>query len=1030
MEKLDPDALEPLLTAAAEEPDPALRLAALEAAAHFPLDQGAWQQVANLTYQIVRDDPPGSDSRRVALALAVQIPLLTLRQHLRGLADDPDEPDRDAIAAALQEVRDPSRLGSILAAARSGDVGAFRLLAAMPLEDEGVGPAEVPPLPQDDPATAGLWRALAVARVGDYGALDAILDGGAPEPALFWGSPWSAYAEIATIRPIPPVLHEHLLAALADCQGCPTERLVQLIAWAGTGIADAEGNPLGDEDQLEPGDVALGPENSTSRSYIEVATDETEAEPERDLAQRIVETITEANRRAAALASGIPANEAIGNEIIASIPPDIPADICPVAELLLEQLQADRPALDDDQMAWVLARGDPARVIRELSKLLTTARNSGERLRLLKLLRSVADHVSGRGGSPMRGAGGVGRGATLGRAPLIDDQPRAAAREPSPSGVSDLSDLSEPSFGLESVPEERRVHARILHAGQSRNTFVTGAENLIRCWIGPPQSDAAMADQPIPQVDIPPEGLLLKAVLSWGNQTDSKPLLLPAARDARTGDCDLRITVPDGERYVCADIAFLYRGRVFEVVQVQAFALAPGEAELPHQDVQVRVQVSRREVIELPERGEFDATIFWGEAQSRPGQDPVGPPPKPSLRVFGGQGAGHYDLEDAETALNWVNQSLFATEKSLVRQRAAQGADGARPMLDADDPEVRRLLRDMARHGAVLYNELTAQGFKDPGTRIQLLNREAGAYVPLEFVYDQGYPADDARLCDGWEAALLSDEPNCPVCSQAPLTPEQHTWMPTICPLGFWSLQKIIERLDPTTPDTHIAAPTKERRALPVITQSLFASSHRVPPEERQSVWQSLTERFDDPHRADNWDQWRAALGGHPQLLVVLPHHDVDAALDYLEIGDEQLPPQLRRLSRGQLTEVYVNPDRVDPGPIVLLLGCRTGAETEVGYASLARRFQQLHTSIVVGTLAQILGRHAAPVARELVSQLLAVDDPEADFGTIMRRVRRRMLANGYLMSLCLVALGDAEWRLTPRPGPAAATGGHAHVSP
>jgi hypothetical protein len=138
----------------------------------------------------------------------------------------------------------------------------------------------------------------------------------------------------------------------------------------------------------------------------------------------------------------------------------------------------------------------------------------------------------------------------------------------------------------------------------------------------------------------------------------------------------------------------------------------------------------------------------------------------------------------------------------------------------------------------------------------------------------------------------------------------------------------------------------------------------------------------------------------------------------------------MRRLSRGQLTELYVNPDGVDPGPIVLLLGCRTSAKTEVGYTGLARRFQQLRTSIVVGTLAQILGRHAAPVARELVRQLLAVEDPNADFGTIMRRVRRRMLANGYLMSLCLVALGDAEWRLTPRPRPSAGAGGPTHVSP
>lgn len=824
-------------------------------------------------------------------------------------------------------------------------------------------------------------------------------------------------------------MHEHLLAALRNCEGCPTERIVQLVAWAATGIADAEGNPIAGKDLAVSRESTTQPESSTPRIVYEVEIDETEREPYEALAQQIVDAVKEGNRRAAALAPDAWANVEIGNQIIESVPDEIPPHTWPVAELAWEQLQATRSALDDEQLAWVLARDDPARVIREIIRLLAKVTPRRDRLRLLKLLASVAEHVSGRAGSPFRGAGG----STLpppGRPRLIDDELRASASAPpSPERGSRGVESESLDFAPKSLEEERRVHARILHEGKPRNTFVTGAENVIRCWIGLPQADAAMADQPLPRIDIPPEGLMLTVLLSWGDQRDSKPMLLPAARDARTGDCDLSIKIPEGERYVCADIAFLYKGRVFEVVQVQAFAVAPGEAEPPHQGVQVRVQVSRREVIELPERSEFDAAIQWGEDRARPGQEPDTPSPKPSLRVFGGQGAGHYDLKEAEKAIEWVNQNLFLTEKSLVRRRAAQGADDTRPMLDANDPEVLCLLRDMARHGTALYNELRAQGFEDPGTRIQLLNREPGAYVPLEFIYDRGYPADDAKLCDGWEAALLSDDDSCPVCSASPLTREQRRWVPTICPLGFWSLQKIIERLDPD-PGAHIAAPSRERRALPVITQTLFASSHKVPLEGRESVWQALTESLDEPNRAEDWEQWIKALRKHPQLLLVLPHHGVEAALDYLEIGDEQLPPQMRRLSRGQLTELYVNPDGVDPGPIVLLLGCQTGATTEVGYAGLAQRFQQLRTSIVVGTLAQILGRYAAPVAREVVSQLLAVDDPEADFGTIMRRVRRRMLANGYLMSLCLVALGDAEWRLTPRPKPTAGTGDHAHVSP
>ncbi|MDO9196327.1 hypothetical protein, partial [Rhodoferax sp.] len=177
----------------------------------------------------------------------------------------------------------------------------------------------------------------------------------------------------------------------------------------------------------------------------------------------------------------------------------------------------------------------------------------------------------------------------------------------------------------------------------------------------------------------------------------------------------------------------------------------------------------------------------------------------------------------------------------------------------------------------------------------------------------------------------------------------------------------------------------------------------------------ALQQSFTHLFLADDWSQWKTAMKQHPALLMLLPHHGIQAALDYLEIGDEKLAEDLGKLSRGQIDRQYVNLDGRDPGPIVLLLGCQTAGETETGYGEMTQLIQQQHASIVLGTLAQILGRHAAPLARELVAELVAVADAQADFGTIMRRVRRRMLSRGYLMALCLVALGDAEWRLTPR---------------
>ncbi|MBS0509752.1 MAG: hypothetical protein JSR42_01010 [Proteobacteria bacterium] len=597
--------------------------------------------------------------------------------------------------------------------------------------------------------------------------------------------------------------------------------------------------------------------------------------------------------------------------------------------------------------------------------------------------------------------------------------PRAAGRDARPAAAHPRASpppAPQPAGAAAGDEELRRVNALILQAGKARRSFVTGADNVVRCWIGLRDEAAAVANEAIPRVDIPPEGLELTAELYWNDQRDAKRLILPAERSARSGDCDLRLSVPEGERFVSAEIVFRYRGRAYEVVRVEAFALAPGEPEEAHHQVQVRVQASRREVVEVADSQPVDAIFVHGDDRAPAGDARAAPP---ALRVFGGEGGRGFDLDDAAVAIRWLNDTLFSTEKLVVRRQAAQGGEDR---LDADDPDVRSLLRDMARHGAGLYNQLCDQGFTDPGERIQVLNLDAANDVPLEFVYDRGYPLRDAPLCQPGLAALRSGEGGCPVCA-LPAADEERSAAPVICPYGFWSLRKIIERVA-SGDGREASVPRGTRRALPPIDAVVFASSHLVPEDERSATCEALQRCTGHLLVAEDWLQWRAALRSHPPLLVVLPHHGVQAALDYLEIGDPAQDEDHGKLSHAQIGRDCVNPDARDPGPIVLLLGCQTGAQTETGYVQITRRIQQQHAAIVLGTLAQILGRHAAPLARELVAELAAVDDPQADFGTVMRRLRRRMLARGYLMALCLVAQGDAEWRLTPRALPGTACDG------
>lgn len=990
MVKLAPDFfseqwLLPLFELGETDPAPEVRLAALKAAAHFPLGRSGWQRLIAPGLELIRTLPDGSPVRRETLAFAASVPLVSVREQLCHMADDPDEPDRDAIAAALAEQGTPACIPALLGRAASDDPDAFRLLAIAPLENTTLTPADIPRC-----TDAAFWRALAIGRLGDFSPLEAVFASQADEPPLFRGSPWVAYDQIATVRPIPAALASalnHMLLRLDDPQvaertGHSLARALRLTVWAATGSAGAEGDPLPPARPFAP---------------IEAPA------PFR----------TDKN----------------------------------VTDLLTVQIAARQPEYDDGQIAWMIARTPTADLIREVVALVRRDRPLDKRLRLLGILGQVADCQAGCAPTPFRGTMAGGGAAPTLRHQLIDDRTRSSARPPAPPpppapaasarggpaatptilgrsistpssarGATPITDHAAPKPAPADT-EERCVRARIRHDGQARNTFVASATNIIRCWIGLPEDDgAATADGTIPSVAIPQEGLLLTAELCWGTQSDSKTLLLPAERSARSGDCDLRIDIPPDERYVNAEIMFRYRGRCFEALKLEAAVLAPGEAEGPRDTLRLRVQLDRRQVIAIDDAQPCAATLVFGNATAPAHAGASGSPP--SLRVFDGKGGHDYALKSPGKAIEALNTVLFSTEKSLVRRLAA--SPGAEATLNVNDEEVRVLLRDMARFGAGLFNQLEQQGFADPGDRIQLLSLDADVVLPLEFVYDRGFPAEAARLCAGWQEALTGDVQFCPACGNAALDADARRHAPTICPLGFWSLRKVIERLDPAGAQG-AAAPRRERRSLPAIDSAVFASSNKVPQDERDATWTTIHDHIAHATLAHDWDEWYEAVKQHPRLLIVLPHHDEEILEDFLEIGDEALGPDLARLRRGQIRPEYVNPDGREPGPILLLLGCRTGAESELGYVQVVREFQKLKTAIVLGTLAQILGRHAAPLARELVTQLLAVSDAEADFGTLMRRVRRRMLARGYLLALCLVALGDGEWRLTPTAAPPAA---------
>lgn len=1076
---LDTDAIDPLLKLARSGPPPEVALSALSAAASFNLTPQAWHDVATVLNQQIESLPAGSGTRQQALRLGTRIPLRSWREHLRQLADDATEPDAEALNQALVQVRDPTRIDWVLAQAAQHPDWAVQVLATLPIE-QTLQLADLPPLPEDADPMAAFWLAIARARLGDTQMLDQLLTDAVDDLPLFWGSPWTAYDAVARVRPLPAALHEHLLQLLERLTTDPppdenhaVRRMRELTVWAATGICDAQGNPRS-EQASQP---VLGRPRSRAASasarararqlrnqeafaWFDVSADPDTREalsamPKGSSPRLVQVLLQEANQRAAALPREAPASILLGNhvtELVGALPIDGPE---PAAKYVQLHLSAPRPALDDGQMAWLLARDAPAHLIGTLERLSRKQPSPDAQCQVLSLLESAADCQAGRIAGPSRGAGPGGDAA--GMIELIDDMQEqmvsaaAPADEVAAAGAGDASasprqpapappapamraraSITPPDTATSAAPEpeQRRVNAVILHQRERRSTFVAGADNIVRCWIGLPEQGVASSDQVVPQVAIPATGLALQAYLCWRDSSgktheDSQPVLLPPSRTASSNQCDLRLHIPTGERYVSADIAFLYRGRVFEAVRFEAFVLEAGQKESERDQIRILVQAAHRHVLEIQDSAPVDSVVLVPRAQTPDGH---ADPSLPRLRRFGSRGSQHFDLQRAKHAIGWLNDTLHATQTLIVRKQAkkTRPADGAAvavvDVFDDTDPDARGLLLDMARHGTLLYKELRDQGFGDPGQRFQILCEDNDDHAPLEFTYDRGYPSAQAAWCKPGLAALREEAPTCPVC-QFPGQENELGHVEVLCPYGFWSLRKVIERMSPVS-DGAESDPGMARRLLSPMTSVAFASSHLVPEPERQATLKALQQHFDTVLPADDWLQWRKVVKQNPALLMVLPHHGIQSQLDYLEIGDQALDEALGKLSAAQIDEMVVNPDCHDPGPVVLLLGCQTARISETGYGDLANRIHRQHASIVLGTLAQILGRHAGPIAREFALTLADLSGQESDFGSVMLQVRQRMLARGCLIAMCLVAQGDAQWRLQPRPpaSPGAAT--------
>lgn len=347
---------------------------------------------------------------------------------------------------------------------------------------------------------------------------------------------------------------------------------------------------------------------------------------------------------------------------------------------------------------------------------------------------------------------------------------------------------------------------------------------------------------------------------------------------------------------------------------------------------------------------------------------------------------------------------------------------------ELNKPATVALLRSLAELGHELY-ELIVDDIEGGDAiarepRIQVVSADPNTSLPVEFCYDREAPDEGAGLCD--HAAQALEKGECPAECAASETPGS-----CVCPLAFWGLKKVIERqahTKQTTPemvggDFRLQAePSRFRKHLDVMSGVLVAASYRLDKSIKKSgdksaglngVLQAIKQVTGKrPSAVKTWDEWRERIKKEKPTLLLLLTHTLKKRGDLpaLEISDGKAVNA--RLKLSKVEGYHVRDPETNPPPIVLLIGCET-RKADIDFINFVAKFRRKGAAVVVSTGSIILGRHAAPVAREFVALIEQYAKQDgATFGDVMRAIRRTMLARGTPMVLSLTAYGDADWEI------------------
>ena len=361
----------------------------------------------------------------------------------------------------------------------------------------------------------------------------------------------------------------------------------------------------------------------------------------------------------------------------------------------------------------------------------------------------------------------------------------------------------------------------------------------------------------------------------------------------------------------------------------------------------------------------------------------------------------------------WIaDASALIVHLGKISKLLTKVAQSAADYVDGIEGEAgKQVLIDLARSGSSLHALLMGEQLNRPENNAFMAGKEyiqivsmRSETLPLEFAYDFPTPRKGAALCEHWRDAVGAGKCDA---SCGGGTVER------VCPMGFWGLSKVIERHQ-LSYEHRVGGkqyflqsePTRQSDAIMVGGPVVFSGSSRIKADALDKVRAALVAAPGvEAVLVQTWEQWATEVAArNPGLILSMPHTDGSDLDVSLEISAQTI-------ESIDLTDNHVCPRPAGRPPIVVLLGCDVAAHSEV-FSQHVAVFNHKGAAVVLATVATVASSHAAEVAALLATELLKERDHPFRLGEAIRAVKRQSLLNNLIMPLCVVAYGDADWRI------------------